>query len=132
MANFKSLYSAGRVKRYHTADVQAQTLAQHSWGVAMIVARIYPNQRPTPTVLMAALTHDLAEMETGDVPAPTKWNNPKLNNALRDAELSFNLRHDIQLDLTVKETDILHWADTFELCLYCSHQINMGDCFISE
>ena len=125
MNDFKTLYKAGRVKRFHTTDVPAQELGQHSWGVAMIVYAIYPKGEGFPEVpnrlMMAALTHDLAETETGDIPAPAKWANPKLDKLLGRLEKDFNERMGIDQffkDLSAKEKHILAWADMFELCLY--------------
>lgn len=137
--NFKPLYAAGRVSRYHTADVPAQSLAEHSWGVAMICARIYPQgdgYGPLPArLLQAALLHDLAEVETGDVPAPTKWTNPHLDDELEDVETRFELRHGyriIMLSLTAREERILKWADMFELVIYNHHQVKMGNTYAQK
>jgi len=136
MIDFNKLYRAGRVKRYHTADVPAQTLAQHSWGVVMIVAMIYPRGvgyiGVPSNLIMAALTHDLAESETGDIPATTKWGSARMSSVLDELEASFNQRYDIDYQLTPKELDILKWADTFELCLYCLHHVNMGNEYAGE
>jgi 5'-deoxynucleotidase YfbR-like HD superfamily hydrolase len=134
MIGFNKLYKAGRITRYHTADVKPQTLGHHQWGVAMIVCMIYPNHRPPPDIIMAALTHDLAESETGDIPATAKWGNSRLDAALSESEVAFNKRHGIDFELTMtgREQDILHWADTFELCLYCQYQVNMGNEYAGE
>lgn len=124
---FPELYKAGRVKRWHTDDVPPQELGQHQWGVAMVVRAIYPNHRPPAYLLEAALTHDLAESVTGDAPAPTKWQNPALDNELKRLEERFNDRMGLTVDLSVMEKRILAWADLFELCLYCKHHRKMGN-----
>lgn len=128
MNEFMTLYKAGRVKRYHTCDVPAQELGQHSWGVAMIVHAIYPNHNPPGYLLMDALTHDLAESFTGDVPAPAKWASIKLSEALEEMEARFNHTYNIGPvgGLNPKEVAILRWADTFELVLYCRN-VRTGD-----
>ncbi len=123
---FKDLYAAGRVTRYHTSDVPAQSLASHSWGVALIVAIVYPNQKPPARLLLAALTHDLAESVTGDIPAPMKWKSQRLREALREQEAIFEIDKGIAFGLTTKEQAILEWSDFFELCLYLQHQGRMG------
>jgi 5'-deoxynucleotidase YfbR-like HD superfamily hydrolase len=121
MKNFKMLYDAGRIQRYHTSDVTPQSVAAHSWGVAMIVCRCYPKDRPIPqNLIMAAMTHDMAEAETGDIPAPAKWDYPQLGKVLDQIEQSFNETHGIDYKLTPQEARILEWADTFELVLWCS------------
>lgn len=126
--NFYKLYGAGRVKRYHTTDIPAQSLAAHSWGVALIVTKIYPKpMEPTGRLLMAALTHDLAESETGDIPAPLKWKSRSMDSLLDRLEKEFNVTNGIDWDLTQAEKRLLQWADTFELCLYCSHCAYLGN-----
>lgn len=122
--DFKDLYQAGRVLRYHTVDVPAQSLASHSWGVAMVVMAIC---EPSPNLLKAALWHDLHEKETGDVPATAKWFHDNIKKAHDQAEWAFNLVHGIAPTLTEPEAMMLKWADTFELCLYCHHQARLGN-----
>ena len=62
----------GKVKRFHTiTTIQQQTVAQHSWGVALIMHELLGYNPPT-NMWMYALLHDVAECKTGDVPAPTK------------------------------------------------------------
>ena len=127
---FQKLYHAGAVKRYHTVRVHnPQDLAAHSWGVAMIISAI-SEEPPSANLLMAALTHDLAESETGDIPAPVKWNNTTISNALDDLEFRFDKEHQIIFDLTDEELSLLTWADTFELVLYCGVELNMGNSFM--
>jgi 5'-deoxynucleotidase YfbR-like HD superfamily hydrolase len=81
---------------------------------------------------MAALTHDLAEIDTGDVPATAKWSSGDLTDALEGAEMGFNRAHGLDYDLSDGEAKMLSWADTFELCLYCRHQINTGNEYAEE
>lgn len=125
--NFAKLYSAGAVKRYHTTRIEAQSLADHSWGVALVVMAIYPNGNPPSNILKAALTHDLHEKDTGDVPATTKWDDGDIEEAHKKAEVNFNRVHRLEFPLTIKEQAILKWADTFELCCYCAVQAKMGN-----
>ena len=127
---FNELYHAGAVKRYHTIRVHnEQSLAAHSWGVAMICAAI-SDDPPSATLLLYALTHDLAESETGDIPAPVKWNNKEISEALSTIEFSFEKRHNIICDLTDDELAILQWADTMELIMYCGVELAMGNNFV--
>jgi len=127
LAKFATLYNAGAVKRYHTMRVhEHQSLAAHSWGIAMILAAIC-DEPPSGELLLAALTHDLAEIETGDVPAPMKWNDQDLSDSLYDAGTKFDREHGIVFDLSDQEYQLLQWADTFELILFCAAEINMGN-----
>lgn len=131
MLYFPELYEASRVKRYHTvATISEQNLAQHSWGVAMIVGFIVPDALPDVRlgrVLLAALTHDLAERLTGDIPSDAKWENKDLDRALMRLEKEYNKAHEIEFKLTEKEQSILEWADMFEGLLWTDHEIQMGN-----
>lgn len=127
MKGFDELYTAGRIKRWHTSDLPAQQLSEHSWGVAMIVCRIVAHGDLSSDLIMAALVHDLAESTTGDVPAHIKWDNPDMGRVLDKLENDFNTRHKIKFSLTDLEEHILRWADTFELCLYADHQRELGN-----
>ena len=79
------MLSGGEVKRYHTlSTIGEQTVASHSWGVTLIMVWLKPDI--SKTAMLKALTHDVAEKQTGDMPAPTKWNNPELAKELSMVE----------------------------------------------
>lgn len=127
-----TLFSASRVRRYHTADVQEQSLAQHSWGVAMIVARITPPDNPRLAVLLKyALTHDLHEYVSGDSPATAKWKSVELEAYHRREEEEFNRHHKLVdlADLTGEEAAIVKWADMLELVIWCQKEMVKGNKF---
>lgn len=66
--NLTNLLKSGEVLRYHTTPrVPAQTVAQHSWGVALIYRYLTGDES-----LYDALLHDSAELFVGDIPAPVK------------------------------------------------------------
>lgn len=59
------------VKRYHQEFTHVEdTVARHSAGVALIVHLIHPNA--SKELILATLSHDLGEIVTGDIPAPSK------------------------------------------------------------
>lgn len=121
------LYPTGRLKRWHTTDLPAQTIGHHSWGVALVVATIYPRGHDVPAKLMlAALTHDCAEAITGDIPSPAMKQYPELGMMLAGIERRFNVEAGIEFDLTDRERAILKWADTFECAMYAEHIFHMG------
>jgi hypothetical protein len=125
--NISQLYPTGRVKRWHTTDLPAQTVGHHSWGVALIVAKVYPKGHDVPPrVMMAALTHDCAEHVTGDIPSPAMKAHPELGMVLAGIERRYNVAAGIEYDLTDRERHILKWADTMECLLYAEHCSNMG------
>jgi 5'-deoxynucleotidase YfbR-like HD superfamily hydrolase len=127
-----TLFNASRVRRYHTTDVQEQSLAQHSWGVAMIVARITPPDNPRLAVLLKyALTHDLHEYVSGDSPATAKWKSKELEEYHRREEEEFNRHHKLVdlSDLQPEEAAIVKWADMLELVLWCQKEMVKGNKF---
>lgn len=75
MSALDFIYHAGVTRRFHTWPVlRQQTVADHSWHVAMLVQYIFGREEPgiTMELIMAALTHDMAECKVGDLPAPAK------------------------------------------------------------
>ena len=64
-----NLIDCGRVTRWHThRDMNkcGENNAEHQWKVAMIYASLFPDV--TVEELMGALTHDVGEKDTGDLP----------------------------------------------------------------
>ena len=68
--------AAGRVARFHTAvEIPPQSLAERSFNVALIASFLFDRQQSSSSlsgVLLNALTHDLAEYYTCDMPSPLK------------------------------------------------------------
>lgn len=84
---------AGEVLRYHAApSVTPETIAQHSWGVAVITLSLmglpfYSHEvRP---LTIEALGHDTGEYHTGDIPATFKWACPRVKTECEQEEQSF-------------------------------------------
>jgi hypothetical protein len=80
---------AGRIRRYHAwPTIQVQTVGEHSWQVALIYEQIF-GELSSPVERYIRL-HDVAELVVGDIPFPTKANNPELKaafNAVEDSAL---------------------------------------------
>lgn len=125
MSEFRQLYQAGSVKRWHTRQtIKEQDLAAHSWGVAMIVNVIWPGNAE---LMRAALVHDLHESEAGDIPYPFKKNTPAVFDAYASQEDSFNKKHGIEYNLGAEFKHALKWADMFELLMWSKREINLGN-----
>lgn len=126
MSVYNRLRAAGNVKRYHTVQIIGeQTVSAHSFNVAMLCLAIKPDA--SFDLIKAALFHDLAELETGDIPAQVKWSNQDLEVQLKIIENRFDQAHDINIELTREEERILKIADLLELCYFCVEQKRLGN-----
>lgn len=122
---FRSCRAGTRVKRYHTVDTMVgETVGHHSANVAILCV-LLSEQKPSANLLMAALTHDLAERGTGDVPATAKWDSPLLAIALKEAEEQYNIK--FHKGLTEEEDRVLKQADMLDLCFKALEEIKMGN-----
>ena len=121
LEQIRDVYNSGRVERYHTNPAPvAQTIAQHSWGVAVLILKLHPN--PDLNLISAALHHDCAELYVGDVPAPTKWDNPELSDMLHKLESKISGQMGIMQEyLTEEDEEWLRACDRLELVLWCEH-----------
>lgn len=129
-----AVYESGAVRRYHTKRVhQSQTVADHAWGVAMLITLLHPE--PSANLLKAALLHDVAEVITGDVPYTAKEAYASLKAACRDAEQEvekfFRVR-EYMAGITFEEMQWLKAADMLELVLYGMSEIRMGNTTMCE
>lgn len=119
--------SAGSIKRFHTVPtIGTQSVAEHSYHVATLCINL-SDGKPSVNLLKAALYHDLAELVTGDIPAPVKWANPNLKKELENIEGVFEKEHHIDVSLTPNELLILRHADAFECAFYAVDQIMLGN-----
>jgi 5'-deoxynucleotidase YfbR-like HD superfamily hydrolase len=126
----QALRDASAVVRFHTARMtRQQTVAEHSYGVAMLVLEV----EPTDFLLVrAALYHDLSEAATGDIPAPAKWDNPQLAAVLTEVEAEYDARFGTAIDLTPYQKHVLKWCDAMELVLWCREEWCMGNAYARE
>lgn len=125
-----ALRRAAAVRRWHTASVtRKQTLAEHSHGVAMLMSMVHPN--PSYAVVMAALTHDLAEYATGDIPAHIKWDSPIINAEIERIEVEWLKEAELPFveGLDAFDRNALHFCDSFELMLWAIEEGELGNTF---
>ena len=72
--------------------------------------------------------HDVAEVFTGDVPAPFKWDNPDIAQGLRDGEMAYMNMHAIPWAmLKDEERKLLKVADMLDLVLSSMEEIKRGN-----
>lgn len=125
-----AMIRAGDVKRYHALfTVQEQTVAAHSWRVAVLV-RVLLEHDCNERVLWAALTHDFGEYITGDMPADIKM---KLGVGLKMEEMENQVLRTLSLDdprgleLTPLEKKALRVADCIDGLLFCNRELSLGN-----
>jgi HD domain len=127
--NLTALLASGSVKRFHaTPGIPAQTVAEHSWRVALLARHLWGE--PTAREWLLYLTHDCGEAWTGDVPAPFKWDYPIAAKLLNLAELEARESFGVQVvDVTPGEHLRLKIADGFELLLTALERRREGNQF---
>lgn len=123
------IWGTGVVKRWHTEPIDAQSIAEHSWGVAVILMELAPPEIVTLKLVKAALHHDCAERYTGDLPATVKWAEPRLKREMDRLESKWETELGISVSLSGVERRWLKAADWLELVLYCDLQVKKGNTF---
>lgn len=120
----KFIMDGGNTRRYHTVPtLLTETVAHHSHGVAMIASLLGGDAE----VVQAALLHDLAEHQVGDIPAPSKreFGIADKINALEDNVLSssgFPVP-----ELCGSRLRKLKLADIAQGALFCVQEMEMGN-----
>jgi 5'-deoxynucleotidase YfbR-like HD superfamily hydrolase len=113
--------------------IKPDTDAAHSFGVAMLCSLLVGvtsqgHTKASASLLMAALTHDLAEQFTGDVSAPAK-RHLGMRQQLHDLEQQELRKYglDYEQHLTVVELQALDLADCMDGLLYCCRELSLGN-----
>ena len=121
----KEIRISGKVKRWHTVStIQQQTVAEHSWGVAMICRELWPEDHK---LLEAALCHDLGEGLTGDVPWPVKRANFVFKKHLDEIEESEQERLGCVVPLEPRQRSRLKIADMLEMMCFAVEEMELGN-----
>lgn len=114
------------VTRYHTVTTLVkETVGHHSHGVAMITLLLNP--LASRQVLMAALFHDLAEHQTGDIPSPAKR---QFNIGDKVEELEHRLMRAagiVMPQLSPEDARTVKLADIAQGALFCAREISLGN-----
>lgn len=124
--DISNLLLSGDVERFHTCSgLSNQRVSEHSWGVALFCEYLDPNC--SKYVLLVAMTHDCAEMVTGDIPSTAKWREPKLKVLLDRIEKQVEVEWGINWELKDSEKDLLKAADFLEGLSYCVKRYHAGE-----
>lgn len=123
------VFDGGRSTRYHTVDtIKTQNIADHSFGVAWL-CELLTQRTASKMLIMAAMTHDLAEHLVGDIPAPAKRGMGMRKQfaeyerrCLADADLAM-----YEGELSEGEKETLKLADTLEGLMFCLNERELGN-----
>lgn len=122
------LMEGSMVVRFHARPTLVPiTDGQHSHGVAMLCWYL-TDGKPSVNLLMAALTHDLAEQAASDVSAPAK-RALGLRDKLEEYERSFLQHYGMHVTLTKEEILTLYLADQMEGMLSLVRERAYGNLF---
>lgn len=121
--------------RYHTRPgIKDDTDGRHSHGVALLCSILAGDDgtqhtRVSATLLMAALTHDLAEQKSGDISAPAKRTIPGLREQFQLMESATLDQYGLDYEqyLTDEESITLKLADSFDGMMYCCRELALGN-----
>lgn len=118
------------VERFHGRPLMKPvTDAQHQHGVALLCWRLM-DEKPSANLLMAALTHDMAEQAAGDVPAPTKWK-LTISDKFDAYEAEVLDSAGFQFQLADEELTILKTADYMEGMISCIRERFYGNRYVN-
>jgi 5'-deoxynucleotidase YfbR-like HD superfamily hydrolase len=120
------ILAGSEVKRYHTVTtLVSETVGHHSHGVAMLCLMFDP--MASRQLLMAALFHDLAEHQTGDIPSPAK-REFGIGGKVDELELRLMTAAGIVMPhLSPEDKRTLKLADVAQGALFCAREISLGN-----
>ena len=130
LANLHKRLRGGHVLRYHTRPelIDGQNVAAHTWRTMVILQTLWPDISKNGLLYM--MYHDVAEAETGDMPATTKWKYPELNKMMGIVEREYEERiglENFEAILTKEEQDKCDVADKLELVFHCYRLMQQGN-----
>ena len=120
------ILAGSEVKRYHTVTtLVSETVGHHSHGVGMLCLLFDP--MASRQLLMAAMFHDLAEHQTGDIPSPAKR---EFGIGGKVDELEQRLMYAagiVMPQLSAEDKRTLKLADVAQGALFCAREISLGN-----
>lgn len=118
----------GLTERAHIVPHQGSyNVAQHSWGVAMLMLQLWPED--FPRLAAYCICHDVPEAWIGDVPAHTKARSPRLTEELAQMEVEICSRLQIPDEHELHSDDLakLKACDALELYLWAQEQVLLAN-----
>jgi hypothetical protein len=116
MKNAMLMHYAGLVSRTHVVpEGDGYLIGQHSWNMQILYLSFCT--QPRVEVMAAIAVHDVPELWTGDMPAPTKNAVPALKHALDSLErhILVGLRMDQYHEGSLLEWD-REWLKACDIC----------------
>jgi len=133
---YKKLYKLSFINRYSSIfRINNENVAQHSFFVAAIVLKLYEEYVfELNEALLAAICHDIPEVDIGDIIHSVKKDNPELDLALKSVEKKaiskypyiIQYGHSIYNGNTV-EGKVAQLADVFQVHQYVNNEISLGN-----
>lgn len=123
----------GAVERCHSIPhTGTYSVAAHSWGVAMLMHAIYPED--FPRLAIHCLSHDVPEGWVGDIPAPTMRYVPGLREALHRLEGDLNRSLGLPGEDELPPDDLakLKACDRLELALWAREEMAKGNQYAGD
>lgn len=131
LSKIEFITAGSEVQRYHTLrTLQSETVGHHSHGVALF-CDILSKGNPSSNLLKAALFHDLAEHQLGDIPSPAK---KKYGIGEQVNELEEQLLSGVGLSVRLdpEEKRVLKLADIFQGMMFCVREVQLGNTRMRE
>ena len=132
-ANLVQARAGGRVERCHgIPHATSYSNAAHSWGVAMLMHYLWPED--FPRLVLQCLAHDVPEAWVGDMPSPTLAYTPGVKHQLSGLEGRLNRAIGLPGENELDADDLakVKACDRLDLYLWARDQANMGNRFTEE
>lgn len=125
--------AGGRTERCHNIPHHGSyNVAAHSWGVAMLLYYIWPED--FPRLVIYCLAHDVPEAWVGDIPSPTLTYTPGLKSSIEQLEIA--ILHKIGLksttELPKEDQEKIRACDQLEFWLWAKEQQAHGNKYVQE
>ena len=137
MSDVFTAWMSGRTVRKHTMHVsRRENVAEHTWGVLMLLERYLPSARPE--LFKYLVLHDAGEAGACDVPAHLCWELPELKSAVEKKEkehVASFMRENWSCpssSLTEEELLVAEILDRAEFVLSCLYEARMGNQLVHQ
>lgn len=119
---------SSKILRLHTFGETGYSVGLHTANMMHILMALWPSKDVPAILVRAIMSHDVAEMITGDIPGPAKYEYPVINRACIEAEIEIELN--IYPDAERPTVNHFRWLksiDLLELYLWGLEKRASGD-----